>query len=199
MQNAEQKSRNIAVYCASSTQLQPKYYEAAARVGELIGRRGATLINGAGNMGLMQASADACLAVGGRAIGIIPTFMIEQDWHHRGMTEFIETRDMSERKQKIQEMSDASIILPGGCGTMDEMFELITLKQLGIHLGPIVILNLDGFYDHLLAQLEVMMTENFMRDIHRDIWRVASSADEAVELAFSTPDWDGSIRRFAKI
>lgn len=191
--------KRVAVYCASSTQLHSKYYEAAACVGRLLAEHGATLVNGAGNMGLMSASADACMQAGGRAVGVIPTFMIEQGWHHTGMTELIETKGMGERKKRMAQISDASIILPGGCGTMDEMFELITLKQLGVYLQPIVILNLDGFYDHLLAQLEVMMAEHFMRDIHRDIWRVATTAEEAVTLALTTPDWDGSIRRFAKI
>ncbi|MCF0198991.1 MAG: TIGR00730 family Rossman fold protein [Bacteroidaceae bacterium] len=189
----------VAVYCASSTQLPQKYYEAAACVGELLGRRGATLVNGAGNMGLMQASSDACLAAGGKVVGVMPTFMIEQDWHHRGLTELVETPDMNARKALMAERSDAAIVLPGGVGTMDEFFDIITLKQLGVYLKPIVLLNLDGFYDPLLELFDRMVAENFMRDVHRDIWRVAATADEAVELAFSTPMWDGSIRRFAKI
>ncbi|MCF0197227.1 MAG: TIGR00730 family Rossman fold protein, partial [Bacteroidaceae bacterium] len=147
------KVKTVAVYCASSTQLHEKYYTNAARVGELLGQRGLTLINGAGNMGLMQASADACLAAGGSVVGVIPTFMIKEDWHHKGLTQLIETPDMSSRKNLIAERSDAAIILPGGCGTMDEFFEIITLKQLGVYLKPIVILNVDGFYDHLLAQM----------------------------------------------
>lgn len=158
-----------------------------------------TLVNGAGNMGLMQASADACLAAGGKAIGVIPTFMIEQDWHHKGMTQVIETPDMATRKTKMAELSDGAIALAGGCGTLDELFELITLKQLGIYLKPIVILNTDGYYDHLLAQLERSMEENFMREIHRGIWRVATTPEEAVELVLSTPLWDSNVRRFAKI
>ena len=190
---------NVAVYCASSTQLAPKYNEAARRLGQLLGERGCTLVNGAGNMGLMQISADACLQAGGKAVGVIPTFMIEQNWHHQGMTELVEVPDMSTRKNIMAERSDAAVVLAGGCGTLDELFELITNKQLGLYLKPIVILNTDGYYDPLLLQMQRAMQENFMRQVHGDIWRVARTPEEAVDLVFSTPLWDASIRRFAKI
>lgn len=190
---------SVAVYCASSTQIHEAYFRDAHRLGQLLAERGVTLVNGAGNMGLMQASADGCLEAGGSVIGVIPTFMVEQDWHHQGLTELILTDDMSARKNKMADLSDAAIALAGGCGTLDELFELITLKQLGVYLKPIVILNTLGYYDHLLAQLDRSMEENFMRPIHRGIWRVAQTPEEAVELVFSTPLWDTSIRRFAKI
>ena len=191
--------KSVAVYCASSTQINPKYFEDAHELGRLLGERHVTLINGAGSMGLMQASSDGCLEAGGEVIGVIPSFMIEQDWHHKGLNQLIETPDMESRKQRINDLSDAAIILPGGCGTLDEFFEIVTLKQLGIYLKPIIILNTLGYYDHLLTHLERSMQENFMRDIHRDIWRVANTPQEAVDLVFSTPMWDASIRRFAKI
>lgn len=190
---------SIAVYCASSTKLPQKYYDAAARLGQLMGERGMTLVNGAGNMGLMSASADACLQAGGKVVGVIPQFMIEQNWQHTGLTELVVTKDMSDRKNIISERSDAAIVLPGGCGTLDEMFELVTNKQLGLYLKPIVILNLDGYYDLLLQQMERAMEENFMRKAHADIWKVARTPEEAIELALTTPLWDTSIRRFAKI
>jgi len=190
---------SVAVYCASSTKIKPVYYEAASQLGRLLAERHVTLINGAGNMGLMQASSDACLQAGGKVVGVIPSFMIEQGWHHTGLTELIETPDMESRKQRINDLSDAAIVLPGGCGTLDELFEIVTLKQLGVYLKPIVILNVDGYYDHLLLHLERSMKENFMRDEHRDIWKVATTAEEAVELVFNTPLIDESVRRFAKI
>lgn len=190
---------SVAVYCASSTKIQPCYYEAARELGRGLGRRGITLVNGAGNMGLMQASADACLEAGGEVVGVIPAFMVEQDWHHRGLTRLIETPDMESRKQTINDISDAAIVLPGGCGTLDELFEIVTLKQLGIYLKPIVILNTNGYYDHLLRHLEHSMEENFMRPEHRDIWCVARTAEEAIELVLTTPLFDESVRRFAKI
>jgi len=191
--------KSVAVYCASSTQLDEKYYEAARALGRGLAQRGVTLVNGAGSMGLMQATTDACLENGGKVIGVIPDFMIEQDWHHKELTQLIVTKDMSERKNIIADISDAGIALPGGCGTLDELFELITNKQLGLYLKPIVILNVDGYYDDLLRQLNRAMEENFMRTAHGDIWKVAATTEEAIDLVFSTPMWDASVRRFAKI
>ncbi len=190
---------NIAVYAASSTRLDAAYYEAARAIGHELARRGIGLVNGAGNMGLMAATADACLQDGGTVTGVIPTFMVEQDWHHKGLTRLIETADMHERKHTMAMLSDACIAMPGGCGTLEELMEVITWKQLGIYLKPIVILNLRGYYDHLLQQLEHGIEEHFMGERHRDIWRVATTATEAVELAVSTPLWDPSVRKFAAI
>lgn len=191
--------KSVAIYCASSTKIKPIYYEVARQLGRGLALKGVTQVNGAGNMGLMQAASDAALEVGGKVIGVIPSFMIEQNWHHTGLSQLIETVDMESRKQTINEMTDAAIVLPGGCGTMDEFFEIVTLKQLGVYLKPIIILNIDGYYDYLLKHLERSMEENFMRDAHRDIWRVATTAEEAIEMVFTTPLIDESIRRFAKI
>ncbi|MBO4611739.1 MAG: TIGR00730 family Rossman fold protein [Bacteroidaceae bacterium] len=191
--------KSVAVYCASSTKIKPIYYEVARQLGRGLALRGVTQVNGAGNMGLMQAASDAALEVGGKVIGVIPSFMIEQNWHHTGLTQIIETQDMESRKQTINDMTDAAIVLPGGCGTLDELFEIITLKQLGVYLKPIIIMNIDGYYDYLLKHLERSMQENFMRDAHRDIWRVATTAEEAIDMVFTTPLIDESIRRFAKI
>ena len=191
--------KSVAIYCASSTKIKPVYYEVARQLGRGLALRGVTQVNGAGNMGLMQAASDAALEVGGRVVGVIPSFMIEQNWHHTGLSQIIETTDMESRKQTINDMTDAAIVLPGGCGTLDELFEIVTLKQLGVYLKPIVILNVDGYYDYLLRHLERSMEENFMRSEHRDIWKVATTAEEAIELVFTTPLIDESVRRFAKI
>ena len=190
---------NIAVYCASSTKIHPDFFAAASQLGEGLARRGIGLVNGAGNMGLMGASADACLAAGGQVTGVIPTFMIEQGWHHQGLTRLIETADMHERKQTMARLSDGCIALPGGCGTLEELMEVITWKQLGLYLKPIVILNIRGYYDPLLQQLERGIEEHFMGARHADIWRVATQAEEAIDLVLATPLWDASIRKFAAI
>ena len=118
--------KSICVYCASSSQIDRKYFDAAYELGKGMAQRGIMLVNGAGNQGLMRASADGCLQNGGLATGIIPTFMIEEGWNHQGMTQLVETTDMHTRQQKMAEMSDAAIFLPGGCGTLAEMSELIT-------------------------------------------------------------------------
>ena len=189
----------IAVYCASSTKIHEDYVEAARAIGRELARRDIGLINGAGKMGLMAAASDACLAGGGEVTGVIPTFMIEQDWHHKGLTHLIETCDMHERKQTIARLSDGCIALPGGCGTLEELMEVITWKQLGLYLKPIVILNIRGYYDHLLTQLQHGIDEHFMGPRHAEIWRVATTAEEAIDLVLSTPLWDASVRKFAAI
>lgn len=191
--------KSIAVYAASSTQIDEAFFEAARQLGKCLAEHGLQLVNGAGNMGLMQASADACLQAGGKAVGVIPTFMIEQNWHHTGMTELIEVPDMHTRKQTMARLSDGAVALPGGCGTMEELLEIITWKQLGLYLNPIVILNTNGYYDPLLRMLESASEHNFMRRQHLDIWRVAATPEQAVEFLLTTPQWDSSVRRFAAI
>ena len=190
---------SVCVYCASSTQIDEKYFRAAEELGTLIARNGLRLITGAGNLGLMNAVQNAALAAGGTATGIIPTFMIKEGWHHTGLTELIETNTMHERKQMMADLSDGVIALPGGCGTLEELLEIITWKQLGLYLNPIIILNVDGYYDALLAQLERGLQDHFMRPIHANIWRVATTPEEAIELLLNTPQWDKEIRRFAAI
>ena len=166
---------SVCVYCASSTQIDEKYFRAAEELGHLIAEHGLTLITGAGKLGLMNTIENAALEAGGKVTGVIPSFMVREGWHHEGLTELIETPSMHERKQTMANLSDGIIALPGGCGTMEELLEIITWKQLGLYVNPIVILNVDGFYDALLAQLEKAVEENFMRAIHADIWKVAST------------------------
>ena len=193
------KEKIIAVYCASSTQIEDCYFRDAHCLGRMMAEQGITLMNGAGNMGLMAESANGCLEAGGRAIGVIPTFMIKEGWCHDGMSKIIETKDLHERQANMAEMSDAGIFLPGGCGTFAELMELITWKQLGLYLKPIVLLNTNGYFDSLLNTLYQAVTQNFMRPVHADIWRVAPTPEEALKMALETPLWDTSIRRFAKI
>ena len=191
--------QSVCVYCASSTQIDEKYFRAAEELGTLIAQRGLRLITGAGKLGLMNSVQDAALAAGGEAVGVIPTFMVREGWHHEGLTQLIETASMHERKQTMADLSDGVIALPGGCGTMEELLEIITWKQLGLYVNPIIILNVDGFYDHLLAQLSKAVEDNFMRSIHADIWRVATTPEEAIEMLLATPTWDKSVRKFAAI
>ena len=157
-----------------------------------------TVINGSGSMGLMCATADACMQAGGKAIGIIPTFMIREGWCHQSMTEVIETADMHVRQARMAEMSDAAIVLPGGFGTLAELSELITWKQLGLYLKPIVLLNVDGYYDRLLDFLQQGMHDHFLREAHLETFCVATTPEEAIELALTTPLWDASVRRAAR-
>jgi hypothetical protein len=171
----------------------------AEQLGCLLAENQIRLINGAGNLGLMRSVADATLLGGGKVTGVIPEFMVEQGWHHTGLTELITVESMHERKHLMADLSDAVIALPGGCGTLEELLEIITWKQLGLYLNPIVILNINRFYDPLLAMLDKAIQENFMRFQHGAIWSVATTPEEALELIFNEPIWDASIRKFAAI
>lgn len=190
---------SVCVYSASSTKLASAYFTAAETLGRLLAEHHIRLINGAGNIGLMRAVADAVLKNGGEVTGVIPHFMVDQNWHHTGLTKLIEVASMHERKQKMAELSDGIIALPGGCGTLEELLEIITWKQLGLYLNPIVILNVNGFFNPLLEMLAKAIEENFMRRQHEAIWKVAYTPEEAVRLLYETPAWDSSIRKFAAI
>lgn len=191
--------KNIAVYAASSTQIDEAFFEAARQLGKGLAEHGLGMVNGAGSMGLMQASADACLAAGGQVTGVIPTFMIQQNWQHNGLTKLIEVPDMHTRKKTMADISDGCVALPGGCGTFEELLEVICWKQLGLYLNPIVILNVNGYYDPLIEMLERAVDNNFMRKAHLDIWKVTDTASQAIEFLLNTPKWDSNVRRFAAI
>jgi uncharacterized protein (TIGR00730 family) len=191
--------KNVCVYSASSTKIAPVYFAAAEVLGRLLAMRSINLINGAGSIGLMAATSNAALSAGGTVTGVIPRFMVEQNWHHSGLTRLVETETMHERKQLMAEMSDGVIALPGGCGTMEELLEIITWKQLGLYLKPIVILNINGFYDPLLEMLQRAIDGHFMRPEHGTIWQVATSPQEAIDLLYTTPWWDKNVRKIAAI
>lgn len=191
--------KNICIYCASSSKVAQEYNNAAYELGALLAKEGITVVTGAGSIGLMRKVEDGALENGGKAIGVIPQFMVEQEWHHKGLTELHVTQGMHERKQMMADLSDAVIALPGGCGTIEELSEIITWKQLGLYLNPIVILNINGYYDHYIAQLGKAIEENFMGEIHGSIWSVAKTPAEALEIIRNTPRWDATIRKYAAL
>jgi uncharacterized protein (TIGR00730 family) len=191
--------KNVCVYSASSTKIAPVYFAVAEELGHLLASKGINLINGAGSIGLMAATSNAALASGGTVTGVIPQFMVEQGWHHTGLTQLIETETMHERKRLMADMSDGVIALPGGCGTLEELLEIITWKQLGLYLKPIVVLNVDGYFNPLLEMLQKAIDENFMRPEHGNIWVVAETPEEAVQLLYDTPVWSKEIRKIAAI
>ena len=191
--------KNVCVYSASSTKIAPVYFAVAEELGHLLASKGINLINGAGSIGLMAATSNAALASGGTVTGVIPRFMVEQGWHHTGLTRLVETETMHERKRLMADMSDGVIALPGGCGTLEELLEIITWKQLGLYLKPIVVLNVDGYFNPLLEMLHKAIDENFMRPEHGNIWVVAETPKEAVQLLYDTPVWSKEIRKIAAI
>ena len=193
------KIKNICVYCASSNKAAEIYGKTAYELGVLLAKEGIAVITGAGGIGLMRMVEDGALDNGGKAIGVIPQFMVEQNWHHTGLSELHITESMHERKQTMAVLSDAVIALPGGCGTIEELSEIITWKQLGLYFNPIVILNINGYYDNFIAQLKKAIEERFMGEIHAKILSIATTPEEALEIIRNTPRWDASVRKYAAL
>ncbi|MDD4993217.1 MAG: TIGR00730 family Rossman fold protein [Paludibacter sp.] len=191
--------QTICVYCAASTKIKPQYFEATARLGKILADAELSVVFGGGSSGLMGQLADSILAAGGKITGIIPQFMCDENWHHDELTELIVVETMHERKQKMAMMADAVIALPGGCGTLEELLEVITWKQLGIFTKPIVIVNMDGYYDDLIAMLHRAVEEQFMRDEHKRMWEVVSTPEEVLSAIQNSDSWDATARSFAAI
>jgi uncharacterized protein (TIGR00730 family) len=191
--------KKVCVYCASSTKIDAAYFSAAKELGKILAENELELVYGGGSMGLMGTVADAVMEHGGRVTGVIPRFMCEQQWDHPGVSEMIVTESMHERKEKMAFMSDAAIALPGGCGTLEELLEVITWKQLGLFTKPIIVLNTNGFYDPLIEMLHRAIEQQFMRELHRDIWTVVSTPSEVLQAIHAAPVWDTNVRKFAAI
>lgn len=191
--------KNVCIYSASSTQVDKSYFDAAQELGRLLAEKNISIINGAGRMGLMRAVTDSSQQNGGHCIGIIPQFMIEQGWHNTCLDELIVEESMHARKKKMADMSQGVIALAGGCGTLEEILEIITWKQLGLYLHPIVILNTNNYYDPLIQMLNRAAEQKFMRQEHLSIWKVATTPKEAVDLLLQTEMWSEDIRKFAQI
>lgn len=191
--------KSIAVYCASSNKVRASFVDAAERLGELIATSGKRLIYGDGGIGLMAAVARGALKAGGEVLGVIPQFMVDQKWNNPDSTETIVTETMHERKATICKMCDAMVALPGGIGTFEELLECLTWKQLGLHHNPVVILNTDGYYDKLLACIDLMVDEQMMRPIHKDMFVVVNKPEDVLPAIENAPAWDPSTRRLASI
>lgn len=168
----------IAVYCGSATPADPVYIEAARHVGRMLAERGITVVYGGGRLGLMGAVADSALAAGGKVIGVIPEALTNAEVAHHGCNELHVVKNMHERKALFTDLSDGFINLPGGVGTMDELWEAVSWAQLGYHNKPVGILNVAGYYDHLIAFNAHMAEVGFVREAHRGILIVAEELDE---------------------
>lgn len=191
--------KKIAIYCASSTKIRNVYFDAADQLGRIFAREGMHMIYGAGNMGLMGKMADALIEEGGTMTGVIPQFMVDNNWHHPKCTELIVTKDMADRKTWIWQHADALVALPGGIGTLDELSEILVLKQLGVLTHPIVILNTDGYYDSLLAALDHMVEEHFLLHLHKSMYCVVREPEEVIPAILASERWSKENQRHAKI
>lgn len=172
---------NICVYSSSSEKLHDKYYDAASEIGKKMAQRGDTLVFGAGMVGTMGAMARAVKSGNGKIIGVIPKVLNKKGIVYEFCDELYETPDMRSRKKLLEENADAFVALPGGFGTFEELLEIITGKQLGYHDKPIVIFNLDGYYDALLEQFEQCYEQNFTKKIFSELYFIANNIDAIFE------------------
>lgn len=193
------KINSVCVYCASSSKLDQKYYDAAKLLGRELAKNEVKLVYGGGNRGLMGVLADEVLKHGGHVTGVIPQFMHEEGWSHDSLSELSLVGTMHERKFKMSASVDAAIALPGGCGTLEELLEVITWKQLGLFTRPIIIVNTDGYYDPLLQLFNNAIAENFMGDQHLQMWTVVALPEEVLPAIENSMKWMDNPRSIAAI
>jgi uncharacterized protein (TIGR00730 family) len=189
----------VCVFAASSSRIDGAYSAEASKLGTLLAEAGMEVIYGGGGIGLMGKLADAVLKGGGKITGVIPEFMRAEGWGHAGISEIIVTSDMGERKKRMFEEADAVVALPGGIGTIEELTEAITLKQLGFYKGPIIILNTLNYYKSFIEFLDQMISSHFLRREHRGIWKVVNTPEEAMEALTGYEGWVEDPRSIAKI
>lgn len=172
---------NVAIYCGSQTGKSPIYMEKAKELGAQLANASIGIVYGGSNVGLMGAVADAALANNGKVIGIMPEHLQKREIAHLHLTEIHFVDSMHVRKKKMIDLSDAFIALPGGCGTLDEYFEVFTWAQIGLHNNPVILYNINGFYDALILHFNKMIEEGFIREEQRDILQVATSAEDILD------------------
>jgi uncharacterized protein (TIGR00730 family) len=174
--------KSITVFCGSSFGSDEIYKEQAILLGQTLAKQNIQLIYGGANVGLMGAVADGALSSGGKVIGVLPHFLQSKEIAHQQLTELVLVETMHERKTKMNDLCDGVIVLPGGYGTLEEFFEMITWAQLGLHKKPIAILNIDGFYDDLINLVKTMVDKGFLKPINRDMLLISDTIDELLEM-----------------
>jgi uncharacterized protein (TIGR00730 family) len=185
--------KSVCVFCASSTRVAEKYHDHARLLTKLLVKNSFEIKYGAGSVGLMGTVADTALSEMGKVTGVIPQFMVDREWAHKNISALQVVDNMHDRKRLMISGVEAVIALAGGIGTLDELLEVITLRQLGQFTKPIIIVNSFNFYNHLLLQLEAMVEEGFMRSSVRHLWYVANSPDDAMEALVGLKESDVSL------
>lgn len=183
------KLDRIGVMCGSSSVCPKKYLKLARNIGRTIGEDNRRLVYGGGAKGLMSEVADGALEVGGSVYGYMPEFMIQVEWQHQNLTKLVTTKDMSERKLLMMTESDATVFLPGGCGTMEEFFEWLSAKRLGKYMGPLIVVNFDKYYDPLIELLNNMTKEKFHNPIHDQMWIECKDEIDLLKVIDEAPKW----------
>lgn len=172
--------KRITVFCGSSSGKDEIYKQQAFLLGQTLAKQNIGLVYGGANVGLMGAVADGALAAGGEVIGVLPTFLRNIEIQHTGLTELILVDTMHQRKTKMDELSDGVIALPGGFGTLEEFFEILTWAQLGLHQKPMALLNINGYYDHLIAQVQRMVDDGLLKEVNQKMLLVATTIDDVI-------------------
>ena len=180
--------RSVCVFCGSREGNDPAYRAAAVRFGTLLGERGVRLIYGGGSIGLMGVLADAALAAGGEVVGVIPDFLMKYEISHARLTDLVITGSMHDRKRRMFEMADGFVVLPGGLGTLDETFEIVTWKQLRLHDAPIVVLDVGGFWAPLRALIDAIVAGGFAHEAIAELFTVVASVDDVFPALESAPE-----------
>jgi uncharacterized protein (TIGR00730 family) len=191
--------QRVTVYASSSGALDDSYYDAASRLGTVLGRSGVNIVYGGGSVGLMGAMANSALANGAHVHGVIPGFLNTVEHGHANLSKLEVVPDMRERKHRMLAGSDAVITLPGGSGTFEEVFEAITLKRLGDFLGPIVLVNTNRYFDRFVGFLQHSVNERFMSERHLEMWSVVEEPEQVFEAMHSARKWSRSERAFAAV
>ena len=191
--------KKVCVYCASSPKVKQAYFDATEELAVDLVKNKIDVVFGGGAVGLMGKLADVVIREGGNIKGIMPHFMKDVEWAHKEVNEFQFVEDMHERKKRFLDGADALIALPGGTGTFEELFEAITLKKLGLFTKPIIILNIDGFYEPIKMMLEKCIDEQFMRPEHRNMWTFVDHAKDIVQAIKDAPEWSNAAIQFAAV
>jgi hypothetical protein len=191
--------KRVTVYASSSNALAPDYYDAAARLGTELGSAGLEIVYGGGGVGLMRAMADSALAAGAHVHGVIPHFLNTVEHGHKSLSRLEVVADMRERKHRMIADSHAVISLPGGSGTFEELFEALTLKRLGLFLGPVVLVNTNAYFDRFIEFLQYSVHEHFMAERHLGMWSAVDEPEQVLEALRLAPPWSSDARDFAAV
>lgn len=191
--------KNVTVFCASSPKVKPAYLAEAACLAEELVKANCRIVYGGGAVGLMGYLANRALELNGQVRGIIPHFMVEVEWEHKGVRDMVHVDDMAERKKLLVKDSDAIVVLAGGIGTLEELFEVLSLKKLGQITQPIILVNTGGFFDPLIKMLEKLVDEQFMRVEHKALWHVVESSGQVCQAIDELPDWHSNAIEIAAV
>jgi uncharacterized protein (TIGR00730 family) len=193
------KISRVTVYASSSNALADSYYDAASRLGSTLGNAGFEIAYGGGGVGLMRAMADSALEAGAHVHGVIPGFLNTVEHGHKNLSKLEVVDDMRERKHRMLVDSDAVVSLPGGSGTFEEVFEVLTMKRLGQFLGPIILVNTNNYYDRLVDFLEHSVSESFMSRLHLQMWSMIDEPEQVLDALSSAKTWSSDAFKFAAV